>query len=166
MERVAGEIEQAQRSLDESVALTRQSGSKPALAASLHSLGCALRGSAPAEALAVFSESLGLAREMDDPNGVAYCFEGAAPIFATGGIHCHASSLLAAASRIRSQFGDPRELTDRADADAVALECQRTLTPNAFVAAWEEGVALDANAAVDWALEIWEHARARVLGAE
>ena len=67
LEGLAGQTEQARRSLEESIALARQVGRKRSLSASLHSLGFVLQVSAPSDALAAFSESLELAREIDSP---------------------------------------------------------------------------------------------------
>jgi hypothetical protein len=41
-------------------------------------------------------------------------------------------------------------------ADTVVAQCREALSDEAFARAWEEGVALDANAAADWALQLWE----------
>ena len=129
---------------------------------SLHSLACVLRASVPKDALAAFSESLQLAREVDDPNSsVAYCLEDAAPIFAGQGDLPHAASLLGAASTIRALTGDTRTPAERAEADAAESQCRGALAPEAFTAAWEQGAVLDADAAAAWALESWERATQR-----
>ena len=157
-ERLAGETETAKRSLDESIAIARQQGYKQVLNAALHSLGCVLQADEPAEALRAFTEGLQLGREIDDPNAFAYCFEGAAPILAVRGNPTHAATLLGAASAIRTRIGDTRTPSEKDDAAAAESQCRETLTPEAFATAWEQGAALGANAAADWALEVWEQA--------
>ena len=39
-------------------------------------------------------------------------------------------------------------------ADTVEAQCREALTAEAFTASWEKGVALDANAAAEWALQL------------
>jgi hypothetical protein len=51
---------------------------------------------------------------------------------------------------------DPRRPDERADADAAAGGCREALTAAEFSRAWEQGAALDADAAAEWALAVWE----------
>ena len=44
----------------------------------------------------------------------------------------------------------------RAKANTLEAQCREALSAEAFARAWEEGVALDADAAADWALRLWE----------
>ena len=104
-EDVAGETEQGRRSIEESIALHRQDARKPALAIVLCNLGYVLRPTDPVEALAHFSESLTLAREIEEPRTIAYCLEGGAGILAARGNPTDATTLLAAASAIRALTG-------------------------------------------------------------
>ena len=157
LERAAGELARARQSLEESVALNRQLANKSLLSSSLHSLGCALQASAPADALAAFAESLQLARDMDDPNLVAFCLEGAAPIFIARLDPAHAASLLGAASTIRNRLSDFRTPHEKAEVETAESQCRQALTSETFTASWQQGAALDTNAAT-WALEAWEQA--------
>ena len=108
------------------------------------------------EALAAFSEVIEIAREMDNLDLVAYGLEGAAPIFASAGDPAHAATLLGAASCIRTRIGDARTPPDKTYADDAEARCREALTPEAFTAAWEQGAALDTDAAAEWALQTWE----------
>ena len=83
---------------EESIALSRQDARKPLLAIGLCNLGHLLRASAPSEALAHFSESLTLSREMEEPRTIAYCLVGGAGILAAQGNSTQATTLLGAAS--------------------------------------------------------------------
>jgi len=157
LEGLAGQTEQARRSLEESVALARRVGRKRSLSASLHSLGFVLRVSTPTEALAAFSESLALAREIDSPAQIASCLEGAAAIFIDFGDATHAASLLGAASMVHAGIGDARSAAEKAEGAATMSRCRRALTPEAFANGWEQGAALDADDAGVWALEIWSN---------
>jgi tetratricopeptide (TPR) repeat protein len=160
IERTAGETEHARRSIEESITLSRLAGRTSVLSVSLISLGFTLHDSAPKDALAAFSEGIQLAREMDAPDLVAYSLEGAAAIFAGWGDPAHAASLLGAVASIRAGIGDTRNSFEKAEADATEGQCREALTPDEFTAAWNHGAALDANAAADWALQIWAQPRA------
>jgi tetratricopeptide (TPR) repeat protein len=153
---VAGETEQGRRSMEESIALLREDARKPALAIGLCNLGYLLRPGAPDEALAHFSESLTLSREIEEPRTIAYCLEGGAGILAARGNPTNATTLLAAASAIRALTGAVSSPGRRATADTLEARCRVALSAEAFARAWEEGVALDANAAADWALRLFE----------
>ena len=153
---VAGETEQGRRSIEESIALSRQDGRKPGLAVALCNLGYMLRTSAPDDALAHFSESLTLAREVEEPRTIAYCLEGVGGVIAARGNPTNATTMLAAASAIRALTGAVSSPQRRANADILEAQCREALSAEAFARAWEEGVALDANAAADWALRLLE----------
>ena len=101
----AGETDEARRSYEESIALSRRDARKPGLAIGLCNLGYLLRASAPSEALAHFSESLTLSREMEEPRTIAYCLVGGAGILAAQGNFTQATTLLGAASSIRAPTG-------------------------------------------------------------
>ena len=59
--------------------------------------------------------------------------------------------------------GDPRTAADKTEFDKIESQCREALTPEAFAAAWEQGAALDADAASDWALPAWEQSASRFL---
>jgi predicted ATPase/class 3 adenylate cyclase len=155
-EALAGETEHARRSIEESVALLRDVGHRPALANGLCNLAHAKLTTAPADALAHYSESLRLCLEIEEPRSTLYCLQGGAAIFAARGDHGHAATLLGAASRIGANTGLVLAPTRQAEADAVEAECRRSLTAEAFTRAWDDGAALDATAAAEWALRSWE----------
>jgi tetratricopeptide (TPR) repeat protein len=151
----AGETDEARRSYEEGIALSRQHANKPSLAISLCNLGYLLRASAPSEALAHFRESLTLAREMGEPRTIAYCLEGGAGIHAAQGDFTQAATLLGAASSIRAPMGMGVAPSRKRMADTVEAECREALSAEAFARAWDEGGKLDANAAAEWALRLW-----------
>ena len=143
---------------EESIALSRQDARKPGLAIGLCNLGYLLRASAPVEALAHFSESLTLSREMEEPRTIAYCLEGGAGILAARGNSTQATTLLGAASAIRAPTGSGVAPSRKRMADTVEAQCREALSAEAFARAWDEGAALDATAAADWALRLFEEA--------
>jgi hypothetical protein len=138
--------------LDESVRLWRRTAQRRFLGAALHSLGCALRATAPGDALAAFSEGLEIGRELDAHDLIAACMEGAADGVATGGDPEHAATMLGAAARIRARVGaDPHE---QADADAAKAACTDAMTADAFARAWGRGAALQTDEAAEWSRSI------------
>ena len=155
-EALAGETEEARRSREESVALHREVGHKPALAVGLCNLAHSKLTTAPADALAHYSESLRLCLEIEEPRTTLYCLQGGAAIFAARGDHTHAATLLGAASRIHTQTGAVLFPTRQAEADTLEAECRQALTAEAFTRAWNDGAALDAAAAAESALNCWE----------
>jgi predicted ATPase/class 3 adenylate cyclase len=155
---VAGETEQGQRSIEESIALFREDARTPALAIGLCNLGYLLRPTDPVEALTLFSESLTLSREIEEPRTIAYCLEGGAGILVEHGNPTNATTLLAAALAIRALTGAVSSPGRRAAADTLVAQCREALSDEAFARAWEKGVALDADAAADWALRLFEEA--------
>jgi len=153
---IAGEEEQARHAYEESVALNRQIANKPLLAVTLSNLGYTMWVTAPADALAHFRESLELSREVEDQRTIAYCLEGAARIFLERGNATHVAGLLGAASEIRRRTGAASSPGRKATTAAVEARCRAALSTDAFARAWDEGAALDAAAAAEWALHCWE----------
>jgi predicted ATPase/class 3 adenylate cyclase len=151
----AGETDEARRSYEEGIALSRRDARKPGLAIGLCNLGYLLRESAPSEALAHFSESLTLSREMEEPRTIAYCLVGGAGILAAQGNFTQATTLLGAAWSIRAPTGMGVAPSRKRMADTVEAQCREALSAEAFARAWDEGGALEANAAADWALHLW-----------
>ena len=158
-EEASGDKEQARRSFEESIAISRERNDKQLLALALAGLSHLDQGTAPAEALARYTESLELAREVEDPLVIAYCLQGCAVVYAAGGDPGHAASLLAAASSISAHIGAALTGQDRAEVHSVQKRCRDALSPEEFARAWNDGAALDADAAADLALRIWERAR-------
>ena len=135
---------------------SRQDARKPGLAIALCNLGYLLRANDPVDALAHFSESLTLSREIEEPRTIAYCLEGGAGILAARGNPTNATTLLAAASAIRALTGAASSPGRRATADTLEAQCREALSAEAFARAWEEGVALDANRCRRLGAPLWE----------
>jgi predicted ATPase/class 3 adenylate cyclase len=153
---MAGDDEQARHAYEESAALSRQIANKPLLAVTLCNLGFVVWATAPTDALTNFRESLELSREVEDPRAIAYCLEGAARIFLERGHETHAAGLFGAASEIRRRTGSVSSPGRRATTAAFEARCRAALSTDAFARAWDEGAALDASSAADWALRLWD----------
>jgi predicted ATPase/class 3 adenylate cyclase len=153
---LAGEDELARRAYEECAALNRQIANKPGLAVVLCNLGYVTWATAPTDALPHFRESLELSREVEDPRTIAYCLEGVARIFLQRGNPTHVAGLLGAASEIRRRTGFSSSPGRRATTAAFEARCRAALSTDAFTRAWDEGAALDARSAADWALRLWD----------
>jgi predicted ATPase/class 3 adenylate cyclase len=153
---MAGDDEQARLAYEESAALSRQIANKPLLALTLCNLGYVMWATAPTDALAHFRESLELSREVESPRTIAYCLEGTARIFLEHGSAMHAAGLLGAASEIRLRTGSASSPGRRATTADFEARCRAALSTDAFARAWDEGAALDARSAADWALRLWD----------
>jgi len=156
---MAGEDELARHAYEEAVALNRQIANKPGLAVTLCNLGYVTWLTAPTDALAHFRESLELSREVEDPRTIAYCLEAAARIFLERGDETHVAGLLGAASEIRRRTGSASSPGRKATTAAFEARCRAALSADAFARAWDEGAALDARSAADWALRLWDDAQ-------
>jgi predicted ATPase/class 3 adenylate cyclase len=152
----AGERDAARQHYEEAIALSRREGRKPTLAVALCNVGHLLRANTPSEALAYFSESLKLARQMEEPRTIAECLDGGAGIFAAQGRFTEAATMLGAASSIRVPTGLDVSPGRKRYAEAAEAQCREALSTEAFARAWDEGSALDAIVAADWALRRWE----------
>lgn len=152
----AGDREGATRSIEESVNLLREVGHKTALANGLCNLGHVKLTTDPGEALTHYCESLRLALEIGNPHTTAYCLQGGAAVHAARGDHTTAATLLGAAARAAALAGGRLDRSRQAEADALEEECRGALEPDAFTRAWDEGAALDVDAATAFALARWE----------
>ena len=150
-----GETEQARRSMEESIALHRQDGRKPALAIGLCNLGYVLRPTDPDEAMTHFLESLVISREIEEPRTIAYCLDGVANVLASRGGYARATTLLGAASAIRTRTGAVSSPVRQTRRDTVEAQCRAELSAEVFTRAWEKGGSLGAVAAAEWALRLW-----------
>ncbi len=92
---------------------------------------------------------------MEEPRTLAYCLEGGAWIYAARGRFTEATSLLGAASSVRAPTDMAVYPSRKRMADTVEAQCREALSAEAFARAWDEGGALDADAAADWALLLW-----------
>jgi predicted ATPase/class 3 adenylate cyclase len=156
---IAGEDELARPAYAEAVALNRQIANKPGLAVALSNLGYTMWATAPTDALAHFRESLELSREIEDQRTIGYCLEGVARILLERGDETHVAGLLAAASEIRRRTGAASSPGRQARTAAVEARCRAALSTDAFARAWDEGAALDARSAADWALRLSDDAQ-------
>ena len=158
---LAGWPSDAVRSFEESVSLSRASGHTGALANALAGLAGIRRVTAPTAALAHYHESLQLYREMEQPSRIANCLRGGAAILSARGDVGAATKLLGAASAAQALSVIAVRPGELSDVEALQEHCRVTLGPEGFAKAWDEGAALSADDAADWALGLWATEAAR-----
>jgi predicted ATPase/class 3 adenylate cyclase len=155
-EELAGNTEQAKRSFEESLALSRQIQHRTGIAVSLLGLGYRSRATDPAAAFAHLRESLQLFREIEDPRGIGYCLLAGSIASMHGGDATAAVTLLGASAATHGQIGLTIAPYEQVERDEVEARCRTALSSEAFMHAWDQGAAMDANAAADWALSSWQ----------
>ena len=148
-----GDLDGAAARFEESLPLFRELGNADSIAATLSSLGSVQQkrgNSAPAREL--LAEALELRQSLRNVNGIANELEHLARVDASLGRSELAVTLFGAAAGIRHEYGMADSPFTR-EANAVTTEELRArLGPDAFSAAWEHGVALTVDEAVELAL--------------
>jgi non-specific serine/threonine protein kinase len=153
--RAQGNLPEARKLHEESVALARRVGRKWFLATALSNLGCVLihfgelerSEERLREGLDIDLElHIGPARLWGDL--MAFSF-----LATARGQLAHAARLLSAADRMRREFAATVELGDRPDYEQTLTTLRARLGPAGFAAAWLEGEALTLEQAVALALE-------------
>jgi predicted ATPase/DNA-binding SARP family transcriptional activator len=148
-----GRLERAISLLEESVDGFRTEGDLSRVAGALQPLARAYLSRGDDErAQGILIESLSLARELRDQHVIADCLETFAAALQKQGEDARSATLLGAASAVREPIGAPRG-PDMRDLFHDTLETVRSeLGAEAFDVHWEEGRALDPEAAVEFAV--------------
>lgn len=149
-----GKIDEALALHEQSLALFRKAGYRWGIAWTLWNLGVlAHRRGEDIAARERFSESLELYRALDDRRGVAQSLEGlAAVLFAAGRLR-ESARVLSAADALREGLGAPLARSDRQEYDRTLKSLKAALSSGDFNEEWRLGRTLDADAAVQMALE-------------
>ena len=116
-ERLAGEMERATRTTEESLVLWRQIVDRAGIVDALYELGVLSRSTAPSAALRYFAEGLRVSREMDQPRVIAICLFGASATLAEHGDAVSAATLLGASTAIIRRIGLARSVDEEAVAE-------------------------------------------------
>jgi tetratricopeptide (TPR) repeat protein len=131
--RRAGELDAAERHLDEVLSWQRGLADQPANYLILAELGfvAELRGDAPT-ALRHQREALAVARRLVDPRAHALAWEGLAGALALTGDAAAAARLLGAAAAARRGVGFPLPAAERGDVDRITARATAALGAGAF----------------------------------
>jgi non-specific serine/threonine protein kinase len=147
------DYDQAQTYYEESLALHKELGDKWGVAVLLFNLGeaAAIQGGYR-EAEELYRESLPILSEIGDKGAIAQCLEGLAG--AHGGQHrpLHAARLFGAAEALREATGAPLAAGDRANYESQVESVRGALGEEQFASAWDDGRAMQYEAAVALAL--------------
>jgi hypothetical protein len=139
--------------LEESIALTRDLGSRRELALSLHELACVhLMMGEPGRAAELEQEALTLSREDQAQWGIAESLEGLAAVAASGGQHERAARLLGAADAQREAINAPRPVPEESEHLRIVDALTRALGQDAFRGAWQRGRTMARMLAIEDAL--------------
>jgi len=140
--------------LEESLALRRELGDQPGVAASLLALGeVALSQGDRGLAESVYEESLAIQRELGDLRGFAECVEGLACLAAAGQQPERALRLAGAASTLRASIGVPLSSADQQRLDQRLKPASNTRSGEAGDLAWSEGQRLSVEQTGAYVLE-------------
>jgi predicted ATPase/DNA-binding winged helix-turn-helix (wHTH) protein len=148
-----GDTAAARKASEEAVAIYREFGEVPGIAAALGRLGVVLCDEGDYVcALRYLKEALGLLAEGVDRWRVPFMFDAFAHA-STREEPLRAARLWGAAERLRKEIGTSRSSIDVARYQRLEAAARTAVADNeAFDAAWREGLALDFQAAVDYAL--------------
>jgi predicted ATPase/class 3 adenylate cyclase len=127
-----------------------------------HGLGAALNNQALiahergdlAQACALYHESLAIAHELGNLDSIALNLKGLAGIAAALGQPLQAARLFGAEQALREGLRAPMRPSDRESYERLVAAARNQAEPTDFTAAWEEGRALDPDAAVVEALAV------------
>jgi tetratricopeptide (TPR) repeat protein len=149
---VQGDYERAQVLSEQSLALSRKTGDKGAIARSLSMLGrVAFRQGNFDEAVEKHNESLMLFRELGEKLGIIQVLEKLGSV-AVASAPIRAARLLGAAASVRETIGAPLPAYDRAEHDTAVDHVRALLDRAVFCAAWAEGGAMTLEQVIEYAL--------------
>jgi predicted ATPase/tetratricopeptide (TPR) repeat protein len=157
IERDTGHAEEARSRLGEALSLHRELSDWTCASLSLSALGeLALRARESTRAGALFAESLALQRKTGVWYRMVDCLWGLAAAAAGEGRLVRAARLLGAEERFRGEAGIPFRLGSAERHDAVLAALRQRMGAAAFAAARREGLAMEREAVVDYALATYE----------
>ncbi len=105
-------------------------------------------------AVDLYRQSISIRQDLGDEGGLAECMEGLAAVCETVGNREEAVTLLGGAHSLRENFGVAASLPERHEV-AAALDALRAgLEPVAFASAWEAGIKLRTEEAIDRCLRL------------
>jgi len=149
-----GEHDHANRLYEESLQLMQELRNPLGTAIVLCNLGnMAERQRAYQRAKALYEESLRLWRELEDGSGIAESLIGLSAVANHQQQHEQAIRLLGAADAFRTSIGFSPEPADRERTETVCREARTVLSAEAYVAAWNQGAAMNMEEAIEYALE-------------
>jgi predicted ATPase/class 3 adenylate cyclase len=150
-----GDLDRAERLLDEDLAFCRSFGDSHGVANALRGLGSLAFGQGDTtRAAALLNESLDLFRALADTPCIAQNLDLLAHVAALQGRHRRAAVLLGAAETLRGGTGIALRPSVRAVHDLTASTARSGLGGDTFLVAWTEGRAMTLEQAVAHALEL------------
>jgi tetratricopeptide (TPR) repeat protein len=147
-----GDYDRARKLYGEGLTLLRELNNKWNIPTCLNNLGgIALDQRDYAGARALYAESLPLLQELGDKEGLAVCLEGLAGVASGLEQPAQAARLFGGAERLRTSIGSPLPPVALSRYERLVATTQAQLDPQAFAAAWAEGLALTLDQLIDYA---------------
>jgi predicted ATPase/class 3 adenylate cyclase/Tfp pilus assembly protein PilF len=149
-----GDYEAAQALHEQSLAIVRELGDQGGIANSLETLGTVAHDQGDYRSAGrLHAEGLAIRRGLGERRNIAYSLEGMAEVVAALGNPLCASRLWGAAEHLRANIGAPLPPNDRPRYDrCVGAARTSSNSDAAFARAWQEGAALELDAAIELAL--------------
>ena len=151
-----GDHEAARSSLAEGMSLSQRAGDRFSRYIALYNLSVMAQAEGDDDgAVTLYKEGLVFSRDAGDRANVAYCMEGLASLSLKRGAAHRAARLLGAAQRLREGAGAAvyTYRPDRPLQEHTVATARQRLTESGFEEAWARGHAMDAERAVEYALE-------------
>lgn len=150
--RALGDEAAAHAAYEESLSIARETGDRRRIGFALNGLGSVARDRGDLrEATRIYTEALRLRHTLGEKFEIAKTLEDFARLAASGRDHAAAVSLVAAASALQQSIGAGAQREDRPLQNDLSL-AQRALGDQAYASAWEAGLAMSADQAVEFAL--------------
>ena len=140
---------------EESLAIWRKLGDRGGIATALENLGhVAYEQGDLASARALLVESLTMRRQLGDKLGIVVSLEMLAAVAGSLGAPLRAAHIFGVAERLRVEIGTPLRSKDQSRHDQHVVAARAALSDDAtFDHAWQEGVALTVEQAIELALD-------------
>jgi len=143
----------ARRFYEESIAISRDLREKSFVVYPLNGLAHVyyLQGDL-SNAQHYYRESLVISQEIGEKRAIVYCLEGFAKVTARQGNAKNAANLFGAANALRQAIGVPLDPSELAEIDQDVSATRELLNDQTFDSAWEEGLAMSMEQAIEFAL--------------
>ena len=148
------DFDAAQNQLEEAVALLREIGDRWHYANAVNNLANVARGQGfHDEAWELYEESLIINRELGDGWALAYLLEDVGALSSAEGFPIRAVQLVASARSLRDSVGAPLSPKEQEDLDERLKPARAEITDDRQKAAWDAGLAMSLDEALDYALD-------------
>jgi len=148
-----GEIDEARKRLEEALGYQKQVGDQWGIANALNNLAnCARTQENYTEAIELYYQSLMIYRDLGDKWALAYLLEDMGILHSLLGESVLSIKLIAVAAALRDQIGSPLPPAEQEKMDRLLNNLESSITSAERDAAWEEGLNMQIEDAIELAL--------------